>query len=152
MQRRSFRGSGCAKQLEDARDVWLVTTRTDGTARARPAWGLWDEDVMFLSITGGASRLGAIDGRHATVHLDSTSNVVILEGSLARLDAAERGGSAIGRRHLRDLIARWNAKYERTWTEDKHGLNTIFTPTVALAWRENEERTNADGSGKWVFD
>lgn len=141
-------------RLEAERNFWLTSIRRDGFPQARPVWGLWDEDGLYLSVGGGGlSRAEAGDALPVTAHTESAANVVIIEG---HLQVVARPGAEQGLRlpedRLRRMLDAWNAKYDKCWTEDKHGFNRVVRPSVVLAWRERADRTDADASGKWVFD
>lgn len=140
-------------RLVAERNYWLVTTRADGAPQARPVWGVWDDDRLFMSIGGGGlGRVEMPDGAPATAHVDSAANVVIVEGALRRVARPGRdGGAPIDLARLERILAAWNAKYDKAWTPDTHTFNFCLEPAAVLAWRENAERTNADGAGKWTF-
>ena len=66
-------------QLRQAGTYWVVA-RSPGHPHPRPVWGLWDTGQLHLSI-GSPSTLRALAlDPTLTVHLDSGTDVVILEG------------------------------------------------------------------------
>src|SRR5205807_8375670 len=68
------------------RNYWLVTVRLDGFPQARPVWGVWSGDGLFLSVGhGGLQRTGASPSMPITVHVDSAMDVVIIEGVIDRV-------------------------------------------------------------------
>jgi hypothetical protein len=128
------------EQLDACRNFWVVTTRRDGFPQARPVWGVWFEDLLYLSIGhGGVQRASkrADDRFDVTIHVDSAVDVVILEGTAERTDpSAER----------RRAVTVYNEKYayglEADW------LNFVVHPRFVYGWRDEDVKT----STKWTFD
>lgn len=74
-----------SERIESARNYWLVSVRADGFPQARPVWGLWADDLLYLSVGGGGLTRAALHRTTpVTVHLDDAANVVIIEGHLER--------------------------------------------------------------------
>ena len=126
-------------QLSSCRNYWVVTTRSDGFPQARPVWGLWFEDVLYLTIGhGGVQRAAKHDDGtfDVTVHVDSAVDVVIIEGT------AERSVASDGRRRA---VAVYNEKYD--YGLDESWLNFVVRPHVVYGWRDEDVKT----STKWTF-
>lgn len=95
------------ERLTAAKNYWLATVRPDGRPHVTPVWGVWvDRELYFdgLPTTRWGRNLAA--NPHATVHLESADDVVILEGIVEDLettsaDLAER------------IIRAWTTKYGR---------------------------------------
>ena len=133
------------ERLDRERNFWLVTARRDGLPQARPVWGLWTDDRLLFSLGGGGiGRTDRTDTQPASAHADSAANVVIIEGTLERVVDPDPG-------MLARAIEGWNAKYATDWDAKTYGLNFTLRPRVVLAWRERNDRTNADGASKWTF-
>jgi acyl-coenzyme A synthetase/AMP-(fatty) acid ligase len=70
------------QQLAGAGTCWVIA-RNPGHPHPRPVWGIWSQQRLHLSI-GSPTLLRAIrEERSVTVHLDSGTNVVIVEGPIA---------------------------------------------------------------------
>ncbi len=68
-----------SEQLKEASTYWIATTRPDGRPHSRPVWGAWlDETFYFNTVSQAAQNLATNPA--ITVHLESGSRVVILEG------------------------------------------------------------------------
>ena len=70
------------KQLEAAGTYWLVA-RAPGHSHPRPVWGLWHGQRLHLSVGSPALRRAIGEDPSVTVHLDSGTDVVLLEGTAA---------------------------------------------------------------------
>jgi hypothetical protein len=66
-------------QLTTARSYWIGTTRAGGRPHARPVWGVWLDGTFYFS-TGSLAAGNLARSPEITVHLESGSSVVILEG------------------------------------------------------------------------
>ena len=115
--------------------------RVRGRPQPRPVWGIWADEWLNLSIGSPAiSRL--LEGQpEITVHLDSGTDVVVLEGVVA------------GRTDDPVLIRAYNDKYDGTYTKHEYGPLTRIRPTVALAWRAAgwAGRDGFRQGGRWRF-
>lgn len=94
--------SWAQQRLETARTYWIATTRPDGRPHCRPVWGMWLPDGFWFS-TGSLARHNLAANPQITVHLDSGTEVVIVEGVAAAVTGAER---------LRGFLAAYNTKYD----------------------------------------
>jgi len=125
--------------LSGARSYWLCTTRPDGRPHAAPVWAVWDDDRLVLS-TGRGSVKGrdiARDPRVA-VHQESGEEVVVCEGALVELPAADVP---------EDLHAAYGKKYGAgpdgrpfrldLFPPEEAGIWQL-RPTVVLAWTERD--------------
>lgn len=111
------------QQLETAGTYWVVA-RGDGHPHPRPVWGVWIEDELFLSIGSPViSRELAADPL-VTVHLDSGTDVVVVEGTAA-IAAADALSSA---------IALYDRKYDWSYDIAEYGPFTVVTPSAVMAW------------------
>ncbi len=126
------------QQLRDAGTYWVVS---NGPAHpsARPVWGIWHDGALHLSI--GSPTVGAGLGRdpRATVHLDSGTDVVIVEG-VATTEAATP-----------TLLAAYDAKYDWHYDADTYGPFTRISPGVVKAWRAAgvAGRDSFQETGRW---
>ena len=127
-------------QLNAAGTYWVVT-RSEGHAHPRPVWGIWDDGVLHLSI--GSPEVARNLDRHpdVTVHLDSGTDVVIVEGRVTGPTAAP------------DLLARYDAKYDWTYTVEAYGPLTTIAASTVLAWRSAgwAGRGGFQQTGRWRY-
>ncbi len=115
-------------QLEVARNYWIATTRPNGQPHCRPVWGIWLDNVLYFS-TGSLAWKNLAQNPATTVHLESASKTVILEGETREManDPA-----------LLEQIARlYEAKYH--WKLETNDLPYAFLPQVAFGWRSDDE-------------
>lgn len=128
------------QQLCDAGTYWVIGGGS-GAPPARPVWGIWYGSAVHLSI-GSPSVRGAIaTDPHVTVHLDSGTDVVIVEG-VATLDDMTTA-----------LIASYRAKYGWEYDAASYGPFTRVAPAVVKAWRTAGPagRDSFQQVGRWVF-
>ena len=124
-------------QLTDAGTYW-VSTGTDRHPHPRPVWGVWVDDMLHLSI-GSPKLAEAASGTPTTVHLDSGTDVVIVEGVID----AKAADPAI--------IAAYDTKYAWTYDVGSYGPLTSIRPHVVLAWRSAgwAGRDGFTATGRW---
>lgn len=128
------------EQLTDAGTYWVVA-RAARRPHPRPVWGIWDADALHLSVGSPAVTRALRDDPLVTVHLDSGTDVVIVEGTVtgSHDDAA--------------LLARYDAKYEWHYTVDEYGPLTTVAAEVVVAWRSAgwAGRDGFQEAGRWRF-
>jgi hypothetical protein len=106
-------------------------------------WGVWSGQQLFLSI-GSPSLVQAIGADPVvTVHLDSGTDVVIVEG-LASSSAPTPAS----------LTQAYNSKYDRDYDVSQYGALTRVRPSKVLAWRTAGPagRDSFQTTGSWIFD
>lgn len=123
-------------QMEQSRNYWIVTTKPDGQPHAVPVWGVWVDGTLVFG--GGPqtrwSRNLATNPKVA-VHLESGDDVVIFEGTVARINDPDHPMVA----HVDDA---YEAKYDM-----RHGTPFwVLQPRVAFAWR-----SFPNDATRWVF-
>src|SRR5215469_11433821 len=67
------------ERLSRAHTYWIATTRPTGQPHSRPVWGVW-LDTSFYFSTGSLAAQNLLAQPAITVHLESGSEVVIIEG------------------------------------------------------------------------
>src|SRR5262249_47542848 len=114
---------------------WLSTTRPGGRPHAVPLWGVWLDGAFYFDGSPETRKNRNLAQNPAiVVHLESGSEVVILEGTAA---AAPRPDRAFAER----LAAAYATKYaERGYRPspdqwDNGGLYVV-RPQKAFAWSE----------------
>jgi hypothetical protein len=129
-------------RLREAGTFW-VAARSDGFPHPRPVWGVWYRDRLHLSIGTPSIRRRLLGDSRLTVHPDSGTDVVIVEGR------AEPPAPTAA-----EVIDAYDAKYDWTYDAVEYGQLTEVRPQTIIAWRAAGP-AGRDGfveSGKWVFD
>jgi hypothetical protein len=128
------------EQLETAGTYWVIA-RAAGHPHPRPVWGVWKDQRLFLSI-GTPSTLRALTADpRVTVHLDSGTDVVIVEGrAVENADAVH-------------AIEAYDRKYDWSYDADRYGRLTLILPNSVLAWRTAgwAGRDSFQQTGRWEF-
>ncbi|WP_228546090.1 pyridoxamine 5'-phosphate oxidase family protein [Halegenticoccus tardaugens] len=127
-------------RMRGDRTYWVVTTRPDGRAHARPVWGVWIDGSFHC---GGGERTrwarNLAENPEIVVHRESGEDVVILEG-IAEKIAPETGADPA-------LVERVDAAYEAKYGM-RHGTPFwVVRPRVALAWSDYPEDAT-----RWRFE
>jgi hypothetical protein len=106
-------------------------------------WGLWDAEQLYLSI-GSLTLLRAIrEEPDVTIHLDSGTDVVIVEG-IVTPNASTMPG----------LIQAYDQKYDWRYQVSPYGELRRVVPRRVLAWRTAgwAGRDSFQTTGSWTFD
>lgn len=124
------------ERIQNARNYWLVTVRADGKPHAVPVWGVTVEGILHFGMgrdTRKARNLA--ENPNVIVHLDSSDEVVIIEGQ------AEEIADADSQTRIDDA---YEAKYQI-----RHGTPVFaLRPRVVLAWDADFPKT----ATRWIFD
>jgi hypothetical protein len=127
-------------QLAAAGTYWVVA-RTPGHPHPRPVWGVWESDHLYLSIGTPITLRTLARDPAVTVHLDSGTDVIIVEGHAA---GPEDGAEA---------IEAYDRKYDWSYDVGEYGPLQRVDADVVLAWRA-AGRAGRDGfqqTGRWDF-
>lgn len=126
------------EQLRAAGTYWVVA-RTSGHPHPRPVWGVWQDERLCLSIGTPATRRALEHDPLVTVHLDSGTDVVIVEGRSGGLTSEP------------DVIAAYDDKYDWSYDVGSYGPLTVVEPTAILAWRTSGPagRDSFQETGRW---
>jgi hypothetical protein len=129
------------RQLTEAGTYWVVA-RTSGQPHPRPVWGIWHDQLLYLSVGGPALLLALRDGSAVTVHLDSGMDVIIVEGTCTH-----------GAPTSPELIESYNRKYDWDYQVSQYGELTQVAPARILAWRSAgwAGRDGFQATGRWDF-
>ena len=127
-------------QLQAAGTYWVVP-RSSGHPHPRPVWGVWQAGALFLSIGTPANNRDLASDPRLTVHLDSGTEVVILEGSVS------------GSSREAHVVTAYNSKYDYDYDLDTFGPLTVVSPTRVLSWRSQgwAGREGFHATGRWTF-
>jgi len=138
--------SRVSKQMAQARNYWIITTRADRRPHAAPVWGIWLDEIFYLS-TGARSVKAKNLARNPAlvVHLESGDDAVILEGIAERVrDAA--------------TLARFNQAYGKKYKffplgkgGKKKSLDPIYALHVRVAFNWIEKKFLVSPT-RWVFE
>jgi hypothetical protein len=135
------------ERLTRARNYWIATTRSDGRPHSRPVWGVWFDNAFYFS-TGSLAASNLVTRPAITVHLESGSEVVIIEGVAERVN-----DTAL----VEQVVSQYNQKYN--WNLDPQNVTDPFyavQPQVAFGWHFEESEINPESSGlgtatRWHF-
>ena len=127
-------------QLRQAGTYWVVA-RAIGHPHPRPVWGTWRANRLYLSIGSPAVRSAVAADPRVTVHLDSGTDVVIVEGRVVESVADE------------DVLADYNQKYDWSYEAATYGPLLAVSPSTILAWRTAgwAGRDSFQQTGRWAF-
>jgi len=112
-------------RLTTARNYWIATTRPDGRPHSRPVWGVFLEGSFHFS-TGSLAAGNLAASPEITLHLESGSEVVILEGVVE---------TVADRELVRRALVAYNEKYRWDLDPDEPGGQLLrVRPRVAFGW------------------
>ncbi len=131
------------EQLLSAGTYWVVPVG-DGHPHPRPVWGVWVDDALHLSVGSQVVTRQLVANPTVTVHLDSGTDVVVVEG-LATVPADQTAGP---------VLEAYNAKYDWDYDVAEYGPLTTVSPTTVMAWRSGgwAGRDGFEQAGRWRFD
>lgn len=132
--------SWVAGQLADAGTYWVVA-RGARHPHPRPVWGVWDRHRLLLSIGSPTIARELERDPTVTVHLDSGTDVVIVEGR-ARGPSVEPS-----------ILERYDAKYDWDYDVSQYGPLTVVVPSTVIAWRSAgwAGREGFQATARWRF-
>ena len=121
------------ERMSGAINYWVATTRPDGRPHVVPLWGAWLDGTFYFE-GGPDTRWGRNlqTNPAVTVHLESGSDVVILEGIVEQITGpdppfatrlADAMGGKYGSLGYRPTADQWN-----------EGGLYVVRPHVAFAW------------------
>lgn len=129
-------------RMEKSRNYWICTTRADGRPHAAPVWGVWLEGALYFGSGDTSSKARNLDRTgQVSVHLESGDEVVIMEGTAARIHDMAL---------LERVAALYGAKYV-SYKPTAQELAGMFrmTPKLVMAWLETDFPRTAT---RWIFD
>lgn len=135
------------ERLSRAHTYWIATTRPAGQPHSRPVWGVWLDAAFYFS-TGSLAAQNVVSQPAITVHLESGSEVVIIEAVAEQVSDASL---------LEQVASLYNQKYQ--WNLDPHQLPGPFYavhPQVAFGWHFEESEVNPESTAlgnatRWRF-
>ncbi len=128
-------------QLRGSGTYWVVTP-TPTQPHPRPVWGLWRDEALHVSVGSPTLAQAMLPATPVTVHLDSGTDVVIVEGNVA------------GPSTDPELIAAYDSKYTWEYDTEQYGPLTTVVPTQILTWRSAgwAGRDGFQETGRWIFE
>ncbi len=126
--------SWARERLGAERNYWVATVTSLGRPHARPVWGVLFDDLLYLSV-GAAGLRREDERRDVSVHVDSATHVVIVDGVATRVGKGRAPSTA---------TAAYTQKYEMDGGE---WINFVVSPRVAWGWRDGDVGT----ATKWTF-
>jgi uncharacterized protein YceH (UPF0502 family) len=129
------------ERLERAPTYWLVTTGLGHAPHATPVWGVWMDQRLLLTVGSPVHNRNRDANPNVTVHLESGTDVVIVEGA-AHVDARPHT--------VEPFLDRYRRKYDY---EIDHHDAFVVVPSKVMAWAGKGEaaRDGFDAVGKWTF-
>ena len=138
--------SWVVEQMTNAENYWLSSVRPDGRPHVVPRWGAFMDSRFYYDGSPETRHARNIsENPHVTLHLESGSQVVIMEGASKPADKpdpefAQRLAKEISRKYA----SQGYSPEPKQW--DEGGLY-VFTPTQCLAWTSFFENPT-----KFVFE
>jgi hypothetical protein len=96
--------SWAVERLTTPRNYWIATVRPSGRPHCRPHWGVWLADGFWFC-TGSQAAGNLAENRQLSVHLESGTDVLIVEGFAERVTVPD---------DLERFVSAYNAKYDHT--------------------------------------
>ena len=124
--------SDVVAKLVAAKNYWIITASSTGVPHAVPMWAAFVNETIFVSMGGRRANRNVASNPHITIHLESGSDVVILEG---KFDA----GASIDPETFNLIDTQFHEKYdwkpsnEPGYSSNENGLKTVRLTRV-IAW------------------
>jgi pyridoxine/pyridoxamine 5'-phosphate oxidase len=130
----------CAR-LEKSLNYWVATTRPDGRPHVMPVWGVWYGGAVIFGTDRNSRKGRNLQANpHATVHLESGDDVVILECTPREVT---------DKNEIAAIDALYKKKYKMKLTGAPGELYIVaMNPRVAFAWHERDFPKSAT---RWKF-
>jgi hypothetical protein len=124
------------ERLIESLHYWVATTRPDGRPHVVPRWGVWVDLCLYYDgspETRHARNLAK--NPHCSVHLESGSEVVTLEGRAGpSTPPGPDLGSRLSAEYKRKYADRGYAPEPDAWEGPHAGGLCVFRPNTAIAW------------------
>lgn len=120
------------ERLVTAQNYWIASASNDGQPHSVPVWGAFLDDAVYFGAGPRTSRNLKANPRCA-VHLESGTEVVLLEGSVSVVDDPDESLS-------RAIDDQYASKYD--WRPGSEGDEPVGTgwfmlrPTRIIAWTQ----------------
>jgi hypothetical protein len=120
------------ERLAEAKNYWICTASVEGQPHGVPVWAAWVDGAIWFGGGPRTSRNLAANPR-ISVHLESGSEVVILEGEAQRVESPDPGDSQA-------IDDQCGAKYD--WRPSSEGSEPVgkgwyrLEPSRVIAWTQ----------------
>lgn len=125
------------ERLRESRHYWLATTRADGRPHVVPRWGVWLDDRFWYDGSPDTLHTRNLEGDpRCVLHLESGSEVTIVEGSSLRSDPIS---GELGQGLSAEFVRKYGPQYTPgpdAWSDDMAGGMRFLKPDKALAWTD----------------
>jgi hypothetical protein len=129
------------ERLVTAPLYWVVAA-SEGWPHSRPVWGVWHESSLFVSVGSPELRRAIAEDGRVTVHLESATQVVVIEGWAVSVEDESAAVQA------------YDVKYDYAYDVSLYGPLACIEPRQVFAW------TTAGVAGRdgfrmgsaWSFD
>lgn len=144
------RGSGllpwswARERLARSHDYWVATVRPDGRPHVMPVWGVWLDEALWFSSSGGSRKARNLAANpQCAITTDNASEPVVIEG--AAILVRERSAIA-------GFVAATNQKYETDYSIDFFRAPSNACYRVPPVWAFGLTETDFTGSPtRWTF-
>jgi hypothetical protein len=125
-----------------AAPLYWVVAASDGWPHSRPVWGVWHDSSLFVSVGSPELRRRLAEDGRVTVHLESATDVVVVEGWAVSSEDASA------------VVEEYDAKYDYSYDVSSYGPLTRIEPQQILAWTAAgiAGRDGFRECGAWSFD
>lgn len=133
--------SWVAAQLMESKNYWLCSVRPDGRPHVVPRWAVFVDRKIYYDGSPETRHAQNIETNpHITVHLESGTEAIILEGSSA---PSKKPSPELGKKLSKEYKRKYKdfgyAPGPNSW--DEGGLY-VFTPQKCITWTKfNEDPT-----------
>ena len=135
--------SHAEERLKNSRNYWICTTRSDGRPHSIPVWGFWMDGALYFGTARSSRKARNLAHNPAvSIHLESGDDVIILEGTVAEVDAADKPA-------FKKIDSASRAKYQMPLMVTPETVLYSVRPRRVLAWTEKNFPNNAT---RWSFD
>ena len=136
-----------SEHMQSALNYWIATVDSNNRPHATPVWGMWLDETFYFDGSPETRRGRNLAGNsNVTVHLESGSEVVILQGTVEQLRGVDH----------RPLTLRLAPAYEVKYASQNYhpdpkqwdaGGLYVVRPRLVLAWTKFP-----DTMTRWVFE
>lgn len=124
-------------RLTDSPNYWLATTRANGRPHVVPRWGVWLDDRFWYDGSPETMHVRNLEANaECVLHLESGSEVTIVEGRSDRADSVE---GDIGERLAVEYARKYGPVYTPSadqWSDEIAGGMRIILPKKVMAWTD----------------
>ena len=127
------------QRMTQARHYWVTTTCPDGRPHARPLWGLWYENRVYVDGNPAARWHRNLQQNPViSVHLPEGDKVVIIEGHIQIIEDDD-----LSEAEWQQLDTAYQTKY----ATEEGSPYIVVHPDKIMAW----DNAGLDTMTRWVF-